>query len=233
VLALIVLCGAIIAAGLARRGTLASADPLVKVGALGMFTAWLTATSVDWLYDFPGLTGAAVLAGALLVAPPVARRSRASDAGDGRGGGWRLPAAVATGVVAAVLAGASIGRQYAASRYQSEGAAQVFTDPIAALGTLGTAEELDPYSLSTRYSVASAYAYLGDYADARSVLLSAQRLEPENYVPPALLGDLAMRRGAWAVAVSEYSRAQQLDPRDSYIRGLVAAAHRGLSSGPR
>jgi tetratricopeptide (TPR) repeat protein len=230
-LALVVLCAAIVAAGFARRGTVASADPLLKVGALGMFAAWLTATSVDWLYDFPGLTGAALLAGTLLLVPTPASRPGAGGSGSARGRHRPREVVLLIAAAASILAAASIGRQYAASRYASAGASRIYTAPIAAIGTLRTAEELDPYSLPTLYSIASAYAYLGDYADARSTLLKAQRLEPDNYVPPTLLGDLATRRGAWRVAVSEYSLAQKLDPRDSYIRGLVAAGRRRFSSG--
>jgi tetratricopeptide (TPR) repeat protein len=230
-LAVVVLCAAIVAAGFARRKTLAAADPLLKVGALGMFAAWLTATSVDWLYDFPGLTGAALLAGTLLLVPAEGRRPREAGSGSARGRHRPREAVLLLVAVASVLVAASIGRLYAASRYASAGASRVYTDPVAAIGTLRTAEELNPYSLPTLYSIASAYAYLGDYADARSTLLTAHRLEPENYVPPALLGDLATRRGAWAAAVSEYSLAQSLDPRDSYIRGVVTVARRRLSSG--
>ncbi len=68
-LALLVL--AVIAAGVSPRGrpTLTADDPGLRVAALGVFTAWLAATSVDWLYDFPGLTAMALLAAAVLLAP--------------------------------------------------------------------------------------------------------------------------------------------------------------------
>jgi hypothetical protein len=257
-LAFLVFCGAILWAGFARRGTLAATDPLIRIGALGMFVAWLTATSVDWLYNFPGLAGAALLAGALLVVP-----ARASGPNRGRavsisGGGAaaapgegddsravratdrRVPdrharsrrsqAALVVALAVLAVVAASIGRQYAASRYRAAGAAKVATDPVAAIHSLQTAEQLDPYSLQTLYDIASAYAALDDYAGARVALVAAERREPHNYVPPALLGDLATRRGYYRIALAAYSRAQSLDPRDSEVQSLVRTARAQLTA---
>ena len=216
IIALVLLCGAILAACFARRGTLASGDRLVKVAAAGMFVAFLIDTSVDWTYDIPGLAGAAIMAGALLVLPDRAagvvrsRRSRREQAG----------VVVALAVLA--LLAASVGRQYAASRYQQSGAAQIARSPRAAISTLAEAEKLDPYSMPTLYSLAAAYAREDNYPAARDVLLSAETVEPDNYVPPALLGDLAVRRGDTALAETEYRRALSLNPRDPTLRQAVA-----------
>jgi hypothetical protein len=67
IVALVLFCGGVLYAGVVRRGTIASRDRFIKVAALGMFAAWLAATSVDWLYDIPGLAGMAVVAAGLLV----------------------------------------------------------------------------------------------------------------------------------------------------------------------
>jgi O-antigen ligase len=214
-LALLVFCGAILAACWTRRGTLASGDTLVKVAAAGMFAAWLVDTSVDWTYDIPGLAGAAIVAAALLVVPARAagaprRRSRRGQA-----------AAVLALALLALLA-ASVGRQYAAARYQQAGAAEVASSPRAALGTLIEAEKLDPYSLPTLYSLAAAYAREDNYPAARDTLLVAAAREPGNYVPAALLGDLAVRRGDSALAATEYRRALALNPHDPALRQAVA-----------
>ena len=217
IVALILLCGAILAACWARRKTLASGDRLVKVAAAGMFVAFLVDTSVDWTYDIPGLAGAAILAGALLVLPERAtgavrrRRSRREQAG------------VVVALTVLALLAASIGRQYAASRYQQAGAAEIASSPRAAISTLTEAQKLDPYSLPTFYSLAAAYARQDNYQAARDVLLSAQQVEPESYVAPALLGDLAVRRGDTALAAREYRRALSLNPRDPTLRRAVAA----------
>ena len=215
IIALLLFCGAILAACWARRGTLASGDRLIKVAAAGMFAAWLVDTSVDWTYDIPGLAGAAIVAAGLLVVPgrspgAAATRSRRAQAGT----------ALALGVLA--LLAASVGRQYAAARYQQAGAAEITQSPRAAIGTLGEAEKLDPYPLDTLYSLAAAYAREDNYQRARDTLLAAAAREPENYVPAALLGNLAVRRGDSALAAVEYRRALALNPRDPELQSSVS-----------
>jgi cytochrome c-type biogenesis protein CcmH/NrfG len=224
-LSLLVFCGAILAAGLTRkRETLAAGDRMIRVAALGMFTAWLGATSVDWLYDIPGLAGMAILAAAMLVVPARSRERRAG--GTGRSRGAQAALAVGLGILALIAAG--IGRQYAAARYASSGDSEVVSSPARGIGTLETAESLDPYSLTTLYAIASAYARLDDYQAARDVLLRAERLEPDNYVPPALLGDLAFRRGDFGVALAAYEQAQRLDPREPALANSIVQTKAAL-----
>ncbi len=215
--ALLVFCGPVLVAGLRRGGTLASEDRLIKVAALGMFTAWLVDTSVDWPYDIPGIAGIAFVAAALLLVPAVA----GATVRKGRRGSslWTIPALV---VIALLAAG--IGRQYAATRISQAGLAQVARTPAKAIKTLRRAAQFDPYSLNTLYGIASAYARLDDYVDARDALLVAAAREPRNYVPPTLLGDLAMRRGDDSLAAAEYRHAISLDPDDPSLTSSLAAA---------
>src|SRR5579863_8318202 len=186
----------VLGAGLTRRRTtLTSSDPALRVAALGMFTAWLAATSVDWLYDIPGLAGMAMLAAAVLVAPAPASGESDADtllAPARRGRRAQLTLVAVLGLLA--LVAASLGRQYVAMLYSDSGHALVAKRPVQALQELRTAEQLDPRSLATQYDVAAAYAHLNDYPAARSALLRAEQLEPDNYVPPALLGDIAPAR---------------------------------------
>jgi O-Antigen ligase len=225
ILALLLFCGAILRAGFARSGTLASQDRMLKVAALGMFAAWLVDTSVDWLYDIPGLAGMAFVAAALLVIPATRARETGRPRAAAR---TRVPgrraAALVVGLTVLALLAASVGRQYVATRYAESGSSQVTRSPREAIGTLRSAARLDPYSLTTLYSLASAYARLDDYSGARTTLAIAARREPDNYVPPALLGDLAMRRGDYRVAVADYRLALTLNPRDPELRQSQLAA---------
>jgi O-antigen ligase len=228
-IALLVFCGAVLSAGFVRAGTLASEDLLIRIAALGVFAAWLIDTSVDWLYDIPGLAGMAFVAAALLVAPAVNRRSAepgpATAPAAGPPSRRRSGQAVRiVGLVVLALAAASVGRQYVANRYTASGAGNIAQNPRGAIGTLRKAARLNPYSMSTLYDISSAYAKLDDYQQARDALLVAQQTEPSNYVPPALLGDLAMRRGDYAVAVASYRRASQLDPNDSGVETSLQTA---------
>jgi hypothetical protein len=216
IIGLLLFCGAILSACWARRGTLASEDRMIKLAAAGMFVAWLIDTSVDWTYDIPGLAGAAIIAAGLLVVPSATTAPALTRASSRRG---RAGLVVAMALLA--LLAASVGRQYAAARYQQAGAAELMRSPRGAISTLGEAEKLDPDSLSTLYSIASAYARLDNYPGARNALLRAQALEPENYVPAALLGDLAIRRGDLTVAAAEYRRALRLNPTDPELHPVL------------
>jgi tetratricopeptide (TPR) repeat protein len=205
--ALLLVCGGVLFAAFKRRGTLAAQDRLIKVAAAGVFVSWLVATSVDWLYDIPGLAGMAIAAAALLVAPSGPRTVTNRGRPIGR--------VVAVALVA--LLAASVARQYIASRYAKAGTGQVARSPRSAIATLQQAAQLDPYSMSALYALSAAYARLDDYPDARATLELASHREPDNYVPRALLGDLALRRGAYASAAADYRRALELNPRDPQL----------------
>ena len=215
--ALLLFSGSVLWAGFARRGTLASQDRMIKIAALGMFTAWLVHTSVDWLYDIPGLAGTAMVAAALLVLPSMHQRGHLHR-------GRRAQAYLLVGLGAVAVLAASVGRQYAAARYARTGAGLVAHSPRKAIGKLQEAARLDPYSTSVLYSLASAYARLDDYPAARTALLLAVQREPHNYVPWALLGDLAVRRGDYRGAATQYGRALALNPRDPIVRRAVLSA---------
>jgi tetratricopeptide (TPR) repeat protein len=179
----------------------------------------------------------AILAAAVLVAPSpsaaspaVASAAVASPAVasaavaqvttvSGRGRGEQTALVVA--LTALALVAASLGRQYVAALYSNSGHGLVSKDPAKALRKLKTAEQLDPWSMQTQYAVASAYARLNDYGAARDALLHAQQLEPENYVPPALLGDIATRSGDHATAAAAYRRALKLDPLEPALQQAV------------
>jgi O-antigen ligase len=216
ILGLVLFAGAVVWACFTRRGTLAAGDVFVRVAAAGMFAAWLAGTSVDWLYDIPGITAMAIVAAALLVLrvdAPVRRVRR---------GTHRLVWAAGLAVVA-VLA-ASIGRQYAGIEYAKRGTRQIAHSPRQAISTLLEAVSLDPYSLPARYALAAAYAELNDYRDAHATLLAAAERERHNFVAPALLGDLERRRGAPDVAAADYARAAALDPHDVRIHPTLTRA---------
>jgi tetratricopeptide (TPR) repeat protein len=131
-----------------------------------------------------------------------------------------------TGFAAIALLAASVGRQYAASRYMVAGQHEVASAPRQAIDKLREAARLDPYSLQTLYLLSAAYARLDDYQRARDALLLAAAREPHNYVPPALLGDLATRRGDRPTALADYRRALSLNPGDPAMRQTVAEAAR-------
>jgi hypothetical protein len=184
------------------------------VAGTGMAAAWATQTSVDWLYNLPGLTCIAIVA---IVA------ACASDTGTPAG----APATrrrliwIAAALVIAVAA-ASLGRQFSASVYAA-GARDALTDkPAVALQKSAASLKLDPYAVETYYTRAAAYARRDDYARAQHSLMQAAAREPLNFVPWALMGDLAVRRAELGVARRAYRRSLALNPRDPALRKLAA-----------
>jgi hypothetical protein len=207
----------------------------LTVALAGTFIVWLLHTSVDWVYNMPGITGIALLSAAglcglaagrgapaaLLSTPralaPAPRapvraplRTVLPPHGDRRALAWTVA------VIALVAVGApSLVRQYLSQQRAESAAAALPADPQTALQKARDALRLDDSRLETYYTEAAAFARLGDYPNARATLLTAIRVEPLNYVPWALLGDLATRRGDTAQADAAYGRARTLDPYDA------------------
>lgn len=203
--ALMVFLGGL-AAGFARRRN----DIAVAVGCGGVVIVWLIHTSVDWLWNLPGLTGLALLAAAALLTderPAMTRFSR--------------PFVVVAAIVAAVGA-ASLGRQYVADRYRADAAAALEADPAEALRSSRQALQLNPASMEAHYVRAAAFARYSEYGLARATLRRAVGREPTNFVPWGLLGDLAVRRGNLDAAAQAYRNASRLNPRDAELRPLIS-----------
>lgn len=240
-LALVLLAGGVVA-GTRRRLRARPNDLPLVAGAAGICAAWAVQGSVDWLWQLPSLTIAALLAAGILVAPtpPPAlggRTSRPAPApppapalSSGRaasrpGRAVTRPRAGTAARAAAVLALAAFGavtaQHLAADGLRSSAQAALATDPKAARALARRSVALGPNALASRYVEAAAHARLGDYGAARSTLLKAAAREPADYVPWTLLGDLAVRRGDAAAARAAYGRAAALNPLDASLAALA------------
>ena len=180
-----------------------------------MFLVWLVHTSVDWLHLIPGVTGIALCGAAVLVSPWTRSASAAS----------RSPRRIATIAGCAVLAllGATlVARDTLADKYRSESQELVEADPRESLAKAADSLALNDESLPAYHAQAAAYARLNDYRRARASLVEATRREPHDFVPWALLGDLAVRRGNASQARRAYRRALELNPKGGGLRELVA-----------
>lgn len=202
-LAFLLFCGGLLWA-LARAREQAAV--LVPCG--GAVLGWLVYTNLDWTWNLPAITGLAFVAAAGLVHSDERLR-------------WdprrhRAPIGLALVVIAALVA--SLGRQYVAERHQRDAVAAVGTSPGIALRETRKALELDPDAMDARYTRAAAFARFGDYDSSRATLLDAAEQEPKNYVPWALLGDIAVRRGDLGAAREAYRQALRLNPRDAQLR---------------
>ena len=199
----------------ARRGWIArsSVERGVIVAASGSFGLWLGHTSVDWLHLLPGVTAAALAGAAVLITDPHRGPPR-------RYGGPSLrPVAFAFGA----LAVASLGISTLADTSLDRATTLLSTDPARAATSARRAISLDSDSTQAYIVLSAAEARRGDYAGAREALEEARRRKPHDPVLPALLGDLAMRRGMPAVARADYQLAARLNPRDQRLQALAAS----------
>ena len=234
----------LVAAGTWRRIRDGARAPVVVAG-LGVVTAWLVHTSVDWMHLLPGLTGIALLGAAVLLRPAVERAPvaavllRPADedvpgaavprptgervpvaSGAGRAGRARLVPAILVGV-AITIAALSLSRQALTELYVDRARDALAGDPAKALVEANRALRLDREAIGAYYTKAAALARFGEGDAARAVLLDAAGREPSNFVTHALLGDLSVRQGDLRAARVQYRRAARLNPRDEGLAKLA------------
>jgi tetratricopeptide (TPR) repeat protein len=202
--------------GFGRRCRAARTDARqagLAVAAGGTFIAWLVQTSVDWLHLIPGLTGLALCSAAVLAGP----WARPEGSTRNRARLVVIPLAAVVVIVGAVF----VGRSALADHYRAQGQHALAGDPVYALKKSSESLALNDESLPAYYLRSAAWARLGDYRPARAALLEAVRREPHNFVPWALLGDLARRRGDKSLARAYYRRSARLNPREAALTGAV------------
>jgi Flp pilus assembly protein TadD len=81
--------------------------------------------------------------------------------------------------------------------------------------------DVDDEIMEAYYLESAAHARLGQYRPAIGALREAVRREPHDFLPWALLGDLATRRGDLERARGYYARAAALNPRDPAIGAMA------------
>ncbi|HEV2060395.1 MAG TPA: MraY family glycosyltransferase [Solirubrobacteraceae bacterium] len=206
---------------IARVRALRGPPSPVLVAAVGVLTAWLVHTSVDWIHLLPGLTGIALIAVAVLLHPGDERAAAAVPRFD-----LRLPRlarifpAVAVGVAISIAA-VSLSRQGLSERYVTRAQNAVSDRPAVALREANRALRLDAESIPAYYAKAAAIARFGDGQAAQETLHEAARREPRNFVTWTLLGDLSVRRQDPAAARRYYRRAAELNPRNAELARLA------------
>jgi tetratricopeptide (TPR) repeat protein len=170
--------------------------------------------SVDWMHLLPGLTGAAVIGGAAVLArgPNAPRRPHPT--------GVTVTGAI-VGAAVVVVAMTSLSRQLLADFYRARGQTQLATAPAQALHSANRSLRVDGDATATYYLKAAALARFGAADAAEATLNAAIAREPGNFLSYALLGDLLTRRGRRHDAHTAYATALRLNPRDPALRALV------------
>ena len=200
----------------ARRAGQAGTALGLTTACVGILATWAVHTSVDWMYLLPGVTGPALAALAFLTGR-WDRQSRRPT-----------PRLVRPVIFAAlILIIGSLGIQLAADRDRKAAADALPARPEKAIDEARSALKLVSNAPDAYYALAAAEARLNRYGAARATLLEASRNKPHDFVPYALLGDLASRRRDFATARADYERAVELNPRSTALRKALRSARKG------
>lgn len=187
---------------------------------------WLIHGSIDWLWEFPVLSGAAL--GFMGMATSLARPRGETVAG--RVGAVRAPsrrrsrltgaAAALAGMIAVlVLAVSYVGERDVTSALRSAD-----DDPGKAYAALGRAADLEPLNAQPPL-LAGLVAWRARRPDlARERLEESNKRNGDQWLPPFLLGILASSRHDAAGAKAELARAHALSPSDALITEAVSRA---------
>lgn len=217
------LVSAFVAAAPARLG----ADPFrraVTAAALVAFAYWFVHASVDWFWEFPGLTAPALawlgLAAGLGRAPPPTEPPRRS------GNAWRL-GALAAAVGVGLLAVFSYALPWLAAREVDRAAAVWRSDPEEAYDALGNARRLNPLSDRPDLVAGAIASRRGDIERMRAAFRRALERNPHNWYAHLQLAVAASLAGERERALEILGHARELNPAEPAL-DLVAE---GIRSG--
>jgi hypothetical protein len=183
---------------------------------------WLMHASVDWFWEFPALTGAALALLALAGASDGPPRQLPEPRRHARL--W-APARFAAVAGAALAAAAVLAVPWIAVRLTDEAAASVASSQTYAV--LGTAASLNPFSERAALTEATVAANAGQHQREWQALQAARRRSPHDWYVYFLLGIVAGQQHRPALARSELARAHRLSPQDL----VVVYAQRRLAIG--
>jgi hypothetical protein len=195
------------------RGTLGLA-------AVSIFGYWLAHGSVDWLWEFPALTGPALAtvactASCVETAPrgPWSKRARRALA--------------AASIVAAVAAAVALGPAWLAARETSLGVQVWRAEPALAYERLDQAARLNRLS-DQPYLIAGTVAERKrDWQRAGRYFTLALDRNSSNWYALLERGIANELTHQHAAAISDLEQAQRLDPREPIIRGVLEDVHAG------
>jgi UDP-GlcNAc:undecaprenyl-phosphate GlcNAc-1-phosphate transferase len=195
-------------------------DRLVTAAGAGLFAAWLSQTSGDWLHLLAGVTGVALVGAAVLLRPLPEEAESPGPARRQVARTTRLFAVAGVAVAVAVLV--LLSRQALSEHYRVKAqAALAAQHPADALALADRSLRLQGNDVDARYLRSAALERLGQTKEARLELLDALDREPDNFVTWALLGDLDARLGNVSAARHDYREALRLNPLEPSLAEAV------------
>jgi O-antigen ligase len=182
-------------------------------GALAAAAQWLTQSSFDWLWNYPGVTAPAIFLLGAAASPGLLGRSGRSP--------W-LRRLGATGLIAAALVCMPL---FLSARYLQRSYGEATSDPAVAAEDLQKAADLNPLDPDPLIFRSAVEAGIGDREATLADLHEALGREPENFEARYLLAR-ELSRSDPATALAELQRARQLNSKDA----AAIALEKGLNA---
>jgi O-Antigen ligase len=194
-------------AGLRSRRRSAQAALLVA-GALAAGMQWLVQASIDWLWNYPGVTAPAIFLLGAAAAPALF----GGDFGRARRGRALIVAALLALALPAVPL-------YLSGRYEQRAGDEANSNPGAAVADFGRAADLDPLLAQPLLAKAEVQVRLGEPGPALATLREGARREPSNYAIQLLIARRLVAEDPRA-ARRAIRRARALNPHDIEVEAL-------------
>lgn len=220
--------GGVLAAALGRgdRGRSAAGAALLLPALV-----WVVHGSVDWLWEYPVLTGTALAWAGAAVAlgrgpstgEPPAEPSRWARVGTAR------PTRLAIAATLLILLAIPTFAAFAGERLTDRASRGWAADPQAAFDDLRQAEQLQPLGARPALVAGLIALQTGDQARARSELDRAISRRPQDWFARFAAGLAATTRGDLKGAREHYRRALSANPREMVV---ITALRRLYSRGP-
>jgi hypothetical protein len=182
-----------------------------------VFAYWFLHSSVDWLWEFPGLAGAALAA--LGIAGAVTRGLQADEAtsAEARRPVLAARSALALGLVGIVVLAVSIVPPWFSEREQQRGIELAVSDPSAAVRHFERAADWNPLAPLPYKAAAIVEIRQRDYQAAARQLRRALERDPGDSAPWLFLGAIASAEGRKQEALRLVEKANRLAPRDHEV----------------
>jgi tetratricopeptide (TPR) repeat protein len=200
-----------------RRPSLAAA---AAGSGVVMFAYWLAHSSVDWLWEFPALSGAALLGLGVAMAAARGLAAEAADAAPADRGSaparpLLAPWPALAGAIACVAAiGVSVVPAWLSAKELRRATEIAATDPDAAVRDLDRAASLNPLSPLPEKAAGIIEIRRGDSRAARRHLLEAFDRDPHDSGVFLFLGAIASEAGHQRKAIRLAAEALRLAPTD-------------------
>jgi tetratricopeptide (TPR) repeat protein len=221
--------GALLVAAAAVRRRPAEVQA-AAAAALGVFAYWFGHASVDWLWEFPGLTAPALA----MLGTAAALATRSGDS-PGPTGAPRRPArrrVLAVAAPAIIALALCLGALWLSALYLERGAGLWREDPQAAFDALDRAAALNPLSAAPDATAGTIALRLGRTEQARRHFLAVLDTEPDNAYAALELGLIAAAAKRREEAVRQLRRSLAQNPNDGLVRRVLADVRAGRRVSP-